>query len=282
MGAVYRAQECGSGREVALKFLASGNSDRLAIERFRREARIAASLVHPNICAFYDLGEAEGHAYISMELLRGQTLHESIFRKPAEGTALLDAIPFRPVQTEIGRAFDFPALRRVALQALEGLQAAHAKNIAHRDIKPANIFVTREGCVKILDFGLAKLVHAALAPEIGLQTDGLTIAGTTLGTLTYMSPEQIRGERVDARTDVFSFGAVLFEMATGRPTFEGRYIGQVLDSIMKRMPSAVHELRPEMPRQLSRVIFQALEKDRERRFRTAREMAAAIAALPLS
>ncbi len=281
MGAVYRAEETGSGREVALKFLAQANADGVAVERFRREARIAASLVHPNICAFYGLGEAEGNAYIAMELLRGQTLHESIFRKPAEGTALLDVIPFRPVETETGRAFEFPTLRRIALEALEGLAAAHAKNIAHRDIKPANIFVTREGRVKILDFGLAKLVKAALSPEIGSNTDGLTLAGTTLGTLTYMSPEQIRGEKVDARTDIFSFGAVLFEMATGRRTFEGRYIGQALDSIMKRTPPAVEDLRPEMPRELSRVIFRALEKNRERRFQTAREMAEAIAAVPL-
>lgn len=278
MGAIYRAEDISASRQVALKFLTmAAKADRNALERFRREARIASSLIHPNICTVYEIEEAGGVPFISMELLHGQTIHDSIFRKAASGTGILDDTVFVPREAGDGRAFDLPTLLRISSCVLDGLAAAHAKDIVHRDIKPANIFLTRAGQVKILDFGLAKrLIRAGFSPDAAMQTDGITKAGAALGTLTYMSPEQIRGERVDARTDLFSFGAVMFEMATGRRAFEGLYLGQVLDAIVSGTLPLVHEVRPELPRFLSSIIAKAVEKDRERRFQSAAEMREAL------
>lgn len=276
MGSVYRAEDLNSGVEVALKFLTAGaNADRNALERFRREARITASLRHPNICAFYEIDEAGGIPFIAMELLHGQTIHQSIFRRPATGTGILDDTPFVPAPAGEGRAFDPATVLRISLAVLDGLDAAHALDIVHRDIKPANIFLTRDGQVKILDFGLAKKLIKAVSAA-AMHTEGLTKTGTALGTLTYMSPEQIRGERVDARTDLFSFGAVMFEMATGRRAFEGKYLGQVLDSIMMGDLPLAHEVRPNFPASLSVVIRKAMERERDQRYGSAAEMRRAL------
>jgi serine/threonine protein kinase len=277
MGSVYRADDLHRGREVALKVLSAGvNAERTAIERFRRECRVASSLIHPNICAVYEVGEAGGLPFIAMELLQGQTIHQSIFRQPATGTNILDDTPFLAEDTGGGRAFDMPALFRISREVLLGLEAAHAREIVHRDIKPANIFLTRQGAVKILDFGLAKKFVSPHAPSALWQTDGITKAGSALGTLTYMSPEQIRGERLDSRTDLFSLGAVMFEMATGRRAFEGRFLGQVLDAIINGRLPAVHDVRAGAPDWLSAFIFKAVEPDRERRYQSARDMRLAL------
>ena len=276
MGSVYRAEDLADGREVALKFLRSrAEAEQNAMARFQREAVIASSLRHPNICKFYGIDEAGDTAFISMELLRGQTLHHSIFRQPSEGTAILDNTPFVAKKTEDGRAFDIAALLEISLRVLDGLEAAHSKNIVHRDIKPANIYLTKDRQVKILDFGLAKFVRPARSAT-PWQTAGITKAGIKLGTLTYMSPEQIRGEPVDARTDLFSFGLVMFEMATGRRAFPSPFMVQVWDAIMSRSVPAVHEIRPELPPRLSAIISKASAQDRKQRYRSAREMRQAV------
>jgi serine/threonine protein kinase len=282
MGSVYRAEDLTDGREVALKFLRShGEAEQNAMARFQREAVIASSLNHPNICRFYSLDEAADTAFISMELLRGQTLHHSIFRQPSEGTVILDNTPFVAKKTEDGRAFDAAALLEISLRVLDGLEAAHSKNIVHRDIKPANIYLTRDGQVKILDFGLAKFVRPARSAT-PWRTAGITKAGIKLGTLTYMSPEQIRGEPVDARTDLFSFGLVMFEMATGRRAFPSPFMVQVWDAIMSRSVPAVHEIRPELPPRLSAIVSKAAAQDRKQRYRSAREMRHAVELLARS
>lgn len=279
MGSVYRAVDLKSGCEVALKVLTAGPAaDRTAVQRFRREGRIASALIHPNICTVFDIDEVGGTAFIVMELLRGQTLQQSIFAHPSTGTAILDNTPLIAMDTGEGRAFDTPTLLRISLEVLEALSAAHAMDVVHRDIKPANIFLTREGSVKILDFGLAKFIRTALSASTQDQTE-ITKIGTTLGTIMYMPPEQIRGEEVDARADLFSLGAVMFEMATGRRAFEGRFSAQILNSIINHNLPPVHEIRPELPARLSTVIGKAVEKNRERRYRSAKEMAKDVARL---
>jgi eukaryotic-like serine/threonine-protein kinase len=276
MGMIYRAEDLKLGREVALKFLPEELAwDGVALERFQREARTASSLDHPNICTIYDVQEHDEQPFIVMQLLHGETLRDRL--------ACDAAIQKRIALNE---------LLEIAIQTCEGLRAAHEQGIIHRDIKPANIFLTSHGQVKILDFGLAKLVSAA--KEIGsdgveLATDGvaaapqpartapadatLTRLGAAMGTAGYMSPEQVRGEQVDARSDLFSFGLVLYEMATGQRTFPGETVAAVHDAILNATPIPVRELNSDIPPKLESIIGRALEKDREQRYQSAAEMA---------
>jgi serine/threonine protein kinase/dipeptidyl aminopeptidase/acylaminoacyl peptidase len=271
MGLVYKAEDLKLGRCIALKFLPDElGSDPKALERFEREAHAASALDHPNICAIYEFGEHEGRPFLVMPLLEGETLRERI----GEGAPL----PTGP-------------LLDIAIQIAEGLAAAHQKGIIHRDIKPANIFVTKRGELKILDFGLAKLASAfASAPERPNEDDrvsalprgrpargadlNLSLTGVAMGTAGYMSPEQVRGEKLDARTDVFSFGLVLYEMATGRRAFEGDTSPALKEAILNHLPSPARELNHELPAKLEKVIGKALEKDREARYRSASAMRA--------
>jgi serine/threonine protein kinase len=252
MGVVYEAEDIRLGRHVALKFVVHKSLDRReAIERFEREARAASVLNHPNICTIYDVGEVDGHPFIAMELLEGTTLDVLLADGALAPARLLD----------------------IAVQVAEGLEAAHTRGVIHRDIKPANIFVTSPGRIKIMDFGLAKLaqspaVEALLADSSESQPTvaQLTQPGSLPGTVSFMSPEQIRGEEVDARSDLFSFGTVLYEMSVGEPPFRGSTPAVILSAILERQPVPPLAHDPGLPPKLQDIILKALEKNREDRY----------------
>jgi pentatricopeptide repeat protein len=282
MGLVYKAEDLKLGRLVALKFLPDEvATDSMTLQRFEREARTASSLNHPNICTIYEFGEHEGQPFIVMELLEGETLREWISKAQVSAGGERAQLP-------LDRLLD------IAIQITDGLDAAHQKGIIHRDIKPANIFLTTQGQVKILDFGLAKLatagevateelsedstqgtqVHLKHETHETIITHSLTRTGMAMGTAGYMSPEQVRGEKLDARTDLFSFGLILYEMATGQRAFSGDTAAILKDAILNHTPVSVHELRSTLPLKLGQTINKALVKDREQRYQTAADIRA--------
>jgi serine/threonine protein kinase len=248
MGVVYAAEDERLGRPVALKFVPEELArDHQAVERLRSEARTASSLNHANICTIYDIGEHEGRPFIVMELLKGQTLRERLTSGLLRVHETLD----------------------IGIQVADALDSAHARGVIHRDIKPANLFLSDRGQIKILDFGLAKLLRQPTSMSTAAQTTDLTGAGMTLGTVAYMSPEQVTGERLDGRTDLFSFGVVLYECVTGRQPFAGKTSAVIFSEILNRTPSAPTIFNPELPLRLQEVIATCLEKDREMRYQEA-------------
>jgi serine/threonine-protein kinase len=258
MGVVYAAEDTRLDRPIAIKFLpADSATDRASLDRFEREARAASALDHPNICAVYDVGEHDGRPFIVMPRLEGQTLKDRL------------RAPLRTEET-----------LRIALQVASALEAAHAKGIVHRDIKPANVFMTDQGVAKVLDFGLAKRLIEPLQPTgpelttVAADHTQATMPGAVLGTVAYMSPEQARGESLDARTDVFSFGAVLYEMATGRRAFGGNTAAVTMSEVLQKTPAPAREINPELPLRLQAIIDRALEKDRELRYQSTADLRA--------
>src|SRR5579864_3892540 len=257
MGVVYKAHDSRLDRALALKLLPDELAQQpQALERFRREARAASALNHPGICTIYDIGEQEGRAFIAMEFIDGETLRSHIH----------------------GKALPLEEILKLGIQIAEALDAAHAEGIIHRDIKPANIFVTKRGQAKVLDFGLAKLIPKGIAGVDaafgGQSPDSTSIVGIISGTPSYMSPEQVRGDDLDPRTDIFSLGLLLYEMATGRQAFGGGTGGMIIEAVLTRPPVSVRSINLDIPARLESIIDKALHKDRDQRYQHVSELSA--------